>query len=303
MPITLSCNCGSKQRARNFPGKKVRCSSCGAVLTIPNPVNARENLQQKEEWFISRDRKSNLGPYSWEKLRELATHGEISPTDMVWKSGMENWVVASEVQGIFKVAAGPPPIPSLLLLRASAAFAPVGFLARLGLSGNLLVFGGLAGIVTCFLPVLSISIEPVLGPRETKTIQAIDDWRGVICLIGYFALVVIAILLYPASGFPNKNLCGVAIGIGMLVFLLAVWLLIVAYNSVKAMQVGLESAFESFAFLAGRDPVRAILELLRAAALVAEVKVNLGIGAFLSLLTGACVTLGAILKSKREKLL
>jgi len=303
MPVTPSCHCGNQQRAPNFPGKKVRCSSCGAVVTIPNPVNPRENLQQKEEWFISRDRKSNLGPYSWEKLRELATHGEISPTDMVWKSGMENWVVASEVQGIFKVAAGPPPIPSLLLLRASAALAPAGFFARLGLSGNLLVFGGLAGIVICFLPIVSISLKPLLGPTETKTVQAIDDWRGTISLVGYFILVMLAILLYPASGFPNKNLCGIAIGIGVLVFSLGIWLLILVYNSVKTVQVGLEPAFGSFAFLAGGDPVRGILELLRAASLAGEVKVNLGIGAFLSLLTGASVTLGAILKSKREKLL
>jgi hypothetical protein len=41
------------------------------------------------------------GPLSAAELRQLATSGQLSPTDMVWTEGMSAWVPAEKVKGLW----------------------------------------------------------------------------------------------------------------------------------------------------------------------------------------------------------
>ena len=56
------------------------------------------------EWFYSKAGK-RFGPVSGQQLKELAAKGEIGPADQVWKEGMEKWVPAKAIKGLFDVAA------------------------------------------------------------------------------------------------------------------------------------------------------------------------------------------------------
>jgi hypothetical protein len=47
-----------------------------------------------------------FGPVSADELKKLAAGGKISPTDQVWKEGMDDWMSASDMQGLFADAAG-----------------------------------------------------------------------------------------------------------------------------------------------------------------------------------------------------
>lgn len=52
------------------------------------------------EWYYTTD-KQQMGPVSWDELRELADVGILKPHDMVWSDGMDEWVKAINQSGLF----------------------------------------------------------------------------------------------------------------------------------------------------------------------------------------------------------
>lgn len=52
------------------------------------------------EWFYTTN-KQQMGPVSWNELRELAEVGILKPHDMVWSEGMDEWVKAINQGGLF----------------------------------------------------------------------------------------------------------------------------------------------------------------------------------------------------------
>lgn len=50
----------------------------------------------------------SLGPVSVEQLRQLAASGQLTPSDLVWREGLAEWVPAGRLKGLFSpTAAGP----------------------------------------------------------------------------------------------------------------------------------------------------------------------------------------------------
>jgi hypothetical protein len=165
--------------------------------------------------------------------------------------------------------------------------------ARLGLSGKLLAIGGLAGIIIAFLPLASVSVQmqgpggvdPLglpgtgLGTNQMmmsadKTLMVVENWRGTVGLFCYLAALVLAFVLYPPMGLVQKNRCLAALGAGVLVGVLAIWLLLLALNSGNTNLMGMGS-----------------------------IKATVGIGAFLNVVAGAAVAIGGFLKAREEKLI
>jgi hypothetical protein len=57
-----------------------------------------------DRWFFGRgDRR--FGPFSASELREFTVSGQLQPTDMVWKEGIEAGVLASRVKNLFPPSA------------------------------------------------------------------------------------------------------------------------------------------------------------------------------------------------------
>src|SRR6266498_2716786 len=52
------------------------------------------------EWYYTTN-KQQMGPVSWNELRELAEVGILKPHDMVWCDGMDEWVKAINQSGLF----------------------------------------------------------------------------------------------------------------------------------------------------------------------------------------------------------
>lgn len=57
-------------------------------------------LYRISEWHFTRD-DTQHGPVTSQTLMHLAEYLELSPTDLVWKEGMSDWVPASKVNGLF----------------------------------------------------------------------------------------------------------------------------------------------------------------------------------------------------------
>lgn len=56
-------------------------------------------------WYLYKDWQQK-GPYSWEELFRLAEAGTLGPADYVWTEGLDDWVQADIIRGLF--AAEPP---------------------------------------------------------------------------------------------------------------------------------------------------------------------------------------------------
>jgi hypothetical protein len=51
-------------------------------------------------WFIAREGQK-VGPFSPSELRQLAVHGLLQPSEMVWTEGMSKWVEAGSIPALF----------------------------------------------------------------------------------------------------------------------------------------------------------------------------------------------------------
>lgn len=61
-----------------------------------------------DQWLYTKGGKQT-GPVSGTDLRRLASTGQLSPSDQVWKEGMPNWVRVETIKGLF-VAANAVPV-------------------------------------------------------------------------------------------------------------------------------------------------------------------------------------------------
>lgn len=53
-----------------------------------------------DQWYISKNGERQ-GPFSASQLRQMATAGQFSPSDFLWKQGMANWAPGTAVKGLF----------------------------------------------------------------------------------------------------------------------------------------------------------------------------------------------------------
>jgi len=52
------------------------------------------------DWHVSKDRQQ-AGPFTSAELRTMVSYGQLGPNDFVWKEGMQDWVPASKIKGLF----------------------------------------------------------------------------------------------------------------------------------------------------------------------------------------------------------
>jgi len=146
-----------------------------------------------DQWYYSQQGQRK-GPLSEEQFKQLASSGQLKPTDMVWKSGMDKWIQASKVKGLFASAASnePPPIappsdngvpnkrinPILAAVANFCCFSCLGYIL-LGQTkkGLLVLLSVFIGYFLCGIPGLVIS---VLGMIDAyKIAKAVQDGQQV----------------------------------------------------------------------------------------------------------------------------
>jgi len=67
----------------------------------------KRNIEPKIWYYSHKDEKS--GPYTSSKIKELAHQGEIDYFDLIWREGLDNWVEACNIEGLFTNKNSPPP--------------------------------------------------------------------------------------------------------------------------------------------------------------------------------------------------
>jgi hypothetical protein len=82
---------------------KAVLSVLGAKANKKDDNSIRENRLMTEHWYYCK------GPFSDDELTQLASSGQLKPTDKVWKNGMSGWLSASEISGLYNPADHAPP--------------------------------------------------------------------------------------------------------------------------------------------------------------------------------------------------
>lgn len=59
------------------------------------------------EWHYTLNGQQISAPATSTQLKQLATSGQLKPSDLVWQEGMPDWVPASAVRGLFPAAGKP----------------------------------------------------------------------------------------------------------------------------------------------------------------------------------------------------
>ena len=63
-------------------------------------LDENRELHMTIQWYCNQQGQQ-FGPFSWDKLKQFAASGQLSPSDLIWKDGMPAWVTASSVEGLF----------------------------------------------------------------------------------------------------------------------------------------------------------------------------------------------------------
>lgn len=174
---------------------------------------------------------------------------------------------------------------------------PRPFIERLGRSGVLLFFGGLLGVLVCFLPAAVVKMDvgagldlgglfgaagvdvgaaPKLNIASTKTIKVMDDYRGMSCLFSYLAALFFAFRLYSPTGPVPHNLCWLCFLIAGSNLFCAVWML---YSP----PAGGIPGMEMLGMNVGGQSKRSV-------------------GVFLNVVPALAIALGALFKAQEERL-
>jgi hypothetical protein len=69
----------------------------------------RSNIEEfpvSKQWFYTREGQEMLGPCTSRELKQLASSGQLLPTDSVREGGMEKAVTARRIRGLFAPAPG-----------------------------------------------------------------------------------------------------------------------------------------------------------------------------------------------------
>ena len=112
-------------------GTTVACPKCKSKITVPSPASASVSQSRpsdptppaappppasaassaQEQWYYCRNGQKH-GPVSAEDLARLANDGKLKATDLVWTTGLQEWVPASTVEDLpFSSGQVLPPVP------------------------------------------------------------------------------------------------------------------------------------------------------------------------------------------------
>jgi DNA-directed RNA polymerase subunit RPC12/RpoP len=64
-----------------------------------------------QRWYVTKDGRNRLGPYSDETLRQMALDGSLSPDDMILLEGGSRWTRAGNASGLFDPPEEVPEVP------------------------------------------------------------------------------------------------------------------------------------------------------------------------------------------------
>jgi hypothetical protein len=155
------------------------------------------------QWYYARAGKL-AGPASPEELSNLADSGQLSPTDLVWKEGMQTWVPADGIKGLFTATLATPVPPVLPPAR------PVTDPARTP-AITLVVAGGLLAIMALFQTVVALAILQPQPAPFTDGDATLMILRALLIVLRIVPLALSVIVIYGGIAMLKHTNYGLSI--------------------------------------------------------------------------------------------
>lgn len=120
------------RESRKRVGEQASKSPEAAAIGLQAEIPASDHEHPQEGWFHTQ-KGERLGPLTFSELKEMADKGSLHPRlDMVWHQGMDKWIQAGRVQGLYvshmknteaaqPTVPPPPPVSSTLLRKRKRA--------------------------------------------------------------------------------------------------------------------------------------------------------------------------------------
>jgi Zn-dependent protease with chaperone function len=99
-----------------FPNESAASAKIAPTKIKLEYAEVDDAVKTDKLWHVARNGKS-VGPFAYEQLSERVRNGWLTPTDLVWNSGYDDWKPASSIEGLFsdksrQIKRSPPPLPS-----------------------------------------------------------------------------------------------------------------------------------------------------------------------------------------------
>jgi hypothetical protein len=157
-------------------------------------------------WYYSKNNQQ-FGPINIDTIRSLYATGQLSPNDLVWTEGMNQWLAASNIPAITGGHMAPPASPFQPQPQPPRQMHYAGYNLQPQSSGKAIasLVLGILSMACCFPPVMVLGIiglilgiialndmkrEPALGGKGLATAGIILSILGIL-LCAFFALVII----------------------------------------------------------------------------------------------------------------
>lgn len=171
-------------------------------------------------WYLGKGG-NRSGPFTPQRLRQMAANGEIVATDLVWREGMADWVAASSVAGLLAApapgsVAAPSgggannpyaaPDTSAFPIDAAAGSGSIQFAEFMPRVGAYLLDMIFLGLMTC-IPGFGILFLFVGLAGRDQDAQAVAGVGAQMC-IQFLALVIGAIYFVTLETSPKQGTWG-----------------------------------------------------------------------------------------------
>ncbi len=223
-------------------------------------------MSEEAIWFVMQG-EEQLGPYTGVQLTEYAGNGSITRETLIWAEGMETWLPAAQIEGLFpaaavQVAAAPP--------TETAAYPPTGVKAASFGTWAWFLVGGILLIIIALVAMgmITKSHEGSETGGGEGMLLAMLGLMGVGYLLTVISVIVFYIYLYRAwlclqPGGLARSTPGKAIGFLFIPFFNLYWFFqaihglsvdwnrtIASYPDLRAIHRLPEGLFLSFCVLA-----------------------------------------------------
>lgn len=177
------------------------------------------------EWYYASGG-NRYGPLSPAELKQLAQQGRLKPTDLVWRSGMHDWLPAARVQGLFISAAAAVPVVESEQEPSPVPGSMTGEAEQDGL------VPGTTTVPPLFPPAIDAVSKPpshlfdllLAALRARFSVEFVDLSCRIFPAIGYYALYAaagIVVVFSLAVGLLIHNGNATLVGLGAALVLLA----------------------------------------------------------------------------------
>lgn len=160
------------------------------------------------QWYYSKNG-TQLGPVAQSELISKLASGEVSPSDLVWKDGMADWIPAAQVADLRPVTSAPAPVSTVAPGSPATPYSPpVSPYAPPAVTSEVIPSYLWQSIVVTLLCCMPLGVVGIINAAKVDTLKRAGDIIGAKTasanakkwtLIGFIIGLILNIIVFVIS--------------------------------------------------------------------------------------------------------